>query len=239
MNRKRGFTLIELLVVIAIIAILAAILFPVFARAREAARKSSCQSNLKQLANGMMMYIQDYDETLPRHYNPGGGLAPRYPRDGEQWINTGDWFDPHDQIFPYVKNREVYACPSSARARTGTNWRYEHDLAWNTSAVNGRALATLERPAETLFSSDTDWEYLQTNLWAEACGGAYPNNPWGAVPGGRFKSRHSGQLNVLWGDGHVKSMKISQIKYSELSPGYTGTGNVPPPNNVPACDYAR
>ena len=67
--RASGFTLIELLVVIAIIAILAAILFPVFAQAREAARKSSCQSNLKQIANGVMMYSQDYDETMPLSFH--------------------------------------------------------------------------------------------------------------------------------------------------------------------------
>ena len=75
MSRKRGFTLIELLVVIAIIAILAAILFPVFARAREKARQSSCLSNVKQIGLGMMMYVQDYDERFPTlYYTPPGGI---------------------------------------------------------------------------------------------------------------------------------------------------------------------
>jgi len=78
--RKQGFTLIELLVVIAIIAILAAILFPVFARARENARKSSCQSNLKQIGTGLMMYVQDYDETFPTERN---GV------DGPVWYTNG------------------------------------------------------------------------------------------------------------------------------------------------------
>lgn len=73
--RKQGFTLIELLVVIAIIAILAAILFPVFARARENARKSSCQSNLKQIGTGLMMYVQDYDETFPTERNRWTGVV--------------------------------------------------------------------------------------------------------------------------------------------------------------------
>ncbi len=78
-NRTTGFTLIELLVVIAIIAILAAILFPVFAQAREGARRSSCLSNTKQTTTGMLMYAQDYDETLPseREYNDAGGIPHR------------------------------------------------------------------------------------------------------------------------------------------------------------------
>ena len=109
----RGFTLIELLVVIAIIAILAAILFPVFAQAREAARKSSCQSNLKQLANGIRMYATDYDGFLPS----GGGFG---------WCAVGGTFNngnptqtPTMQwqwvIQPYVKNWGVYRCPSDPR----------------------------------------------------------------------------------------------------------------------------
>src|SRR5690606_28544578 len=85
---SKGFTLIELLVVIAIIAILAAILFPVFARARENARRASCMSNEKQLALGLLMYTQDYDERLPDYH---GGTAPYFP----------------DLIFPYVKSYQV------------------------------------------------------------------------------------------------------------------------------------
>jgi prepilin-type N-terminal cleavage/methylation domain-containing protein len=82
-RKKRAFTLIELLVVIAIIAILAAILFPVFARARENARRSSCQSNLKQIGLGVLQYTQDYDETLP----PAGTSTP-VPKSGFGWIWT-------------------------------------------------------------------------------------------------------------------------------------------------------
>src|SRR5215210_107980 len=97
-NRRvhRGFTLIELLVVIAIIAILAAILFPVFARARENARRASCQSNLKQLSLGMIQYVQDYDERLV--YTTYGEASWRI------------------RIFPYVKSSQVYFCPSAPKA---------------------------------------------------------------------------------------------------------------------------
>src|SRR5881628_1139205 len=96
-----GFTLIELLVVIAIIAILAAILFPVFAKAREAARATSCKSNLKQIVTASMMYSQDYDELLVSSYwnyvTPYGGTT--------YWMGL---------ILPYTKNVGIYKCPSTA-----------------------------------------------------------------------------------------------------------------------------
>jgi prepilin-type N-terminal cleavage/methylation domain-containing protein/prepilin-type processing-associated H-X9-DG protein len=98
----KGFTLIELLVVIAIIAILAAILFPVFAQAREAARKASCQSNLKQLGTAVQMYIQDYDGAYP-YWDWGKRSTSGV---SSMW---------HVAIFPYVKNVGVYACPSDSQ----------------------------------------------------------------------------------------------------------------------------
>src|SRR5919206_279833 len=98
-SASRGFTLIELLVVIAIIAILAAILFPVFGRARENARRSSCQSNLKQIGLGIMQYTQDYDETLPM----------------SGWFNPTPRHFIYNDIDPYLKSRQIWKCPSSAR----------------------------------------------------------------------------------------------------------------------------
>ena len=98
---RGGFTLIELLVVIAIIAILAAILFPVFARARENARKSTCQSNLKQIGVGFAMYTQDYD-----------GRYLNYYTDGDLWVN---------KLQPYVKNSKVFVCPSTSGGWAAVN----------------------------------------------------------------------------------------------------------------------
>jgi len=113
MRKIKAFTLIELLVVIAIIALLAAILFPVFARARENARRTSCISNLKQIGLGVMQYLQDYDETYPlREYNvPLGVPGP----DGEVLYDTASvgiifWTQ---LLHPYTKSHQVYYCPSS------------------------------------------------------------------------------------------------------------------------------
>ncbi len=106
-NRASGFTLIELLVVIAIIAILAAILFPVFEQARAKARQASCTSNVKQLGLAFMMYVQDYDETFP-YWDWGssysGASGPSRDHFESMWMNS---------TYPYIKNAQVYACPGA------------------------------------------------------------------------------------------------------------------------------
>ena len=125
---RRAFTLIELLVVIAIIAILASILFPVFSRARENARRTSCASNMKQLSLGIMQYTQDYDERLPgtTDGNPGASQIG-----GWTWYKAFPassnvvGFDPtQGSIYPYLKSAQVYVCPSDAVEQHGSI-RYE------------------------------------------------------------------------------------------------------------------
>lgn len=135
-SRNRAFTLIEILVTIAIIAILAAILFPVFARARENARRSSCMSNEKQLALAALQYTQDYDERLPPHYNF------RSTTSGDPWMNI---------IQPYIKNSQVFFCPSSSgfnssAALTTSNIAY----GWNYYYLSRQPACTVAPPGDPL-----------------------------------------------------------------------------------------
>lgn len=164
--RRRGFTLIELLVVIAIIAILAAILFPVFAKAREKARQSSCLSNVKQIATAILSYAQDYDEIMPRedgYYTPTAMLAddgfPNYWWQGVQ---------------PYMKNLQILACPSSsAKSITSggaTATTYVVNYAYNIHA-SGQPLGTCAYPSETGLNVDSTQNYWRlyqgtTNMYA-------------------------------------------------------------------------
>ena len=201
---RRGFTLIELLMVIAIIAILAAILLPVFALAREAARKASCVSNLKQLGNAVQMYSQDYDETLP---NAGS--------EGESGDLTGS-------LEPYLKQRAgkgIWRCPSHsgfASAYTssyGYNWQYLLQAGpdyphsdFNGFGNGGVSLAFLARPADTLCMMDHAAPAGNPSLWT------YVNRPGDTTNNdgmGRPHFRHHNQANVLYCDGHVKSVKPS------------------------------
>src|SRR5690606_17877441 len=110
-SRKNAFTLIELLVVIAIISILAAILFPVFARARENARRTSCLSNLKQIGLGIMMYVQDYDEKYPPYQTPNAATPPGGWQSNWQ-ENTAEVWIWQQIIQPYTKSMQVFVCPS-------------------------------------------------------------------------------------------------------------------------------
>src|SRR4051812_36152943 len=106
MSRRRGFTLIELLVVIAIIAVLAAILFPVFAQAREKARQSVCLSNVKQQGHAVMMYAQDYDETIVPWW-----VENKVPTNPPGWAIYFYWYV---NLLPYVKNIQIFRCPSAS-----------------------------------------------------------------------------------------------------------------------------
>ena len=200
-HSARAFTLIELLVVIAIIAILAAILFPVFAQAREAARKASCVSNLKQIGSSVMMYTQDYDEnTTPAflYYTNGNADLVWWP----------------DLVRPYVKNEQVYLCPSVPSTRLTshlcTNWRRPVGMApasvcsdytipdWLSRGVS---LSRVEEPASTVCAVDSiSTEYWDVTLHTD-------QKP---IASGQHwtDERHLGKKNVLYYDGHVKTQGI-------------------------------
>lgn len=129
---QAGFTLIELLVVVAIIAILAAILFPVFARARENARRASCQSNLKQIGLGILQYTADYDEKMPITVSPVTTDAPaNYPVKAGEASHWG-WLE---IIQPYLKSTQIYNCPGNAQAQkyNYTSYAMNRYLGWTSA----------------------------------------------------------------------------------------------------------
>ncbi|MDH7571096.1 MAG: prepilin-type N-terminal cleavage/methylation domain-containing protein [Armatimonadota bacterium] len=210
--RRSGFTLIELLVVIAIIAILAAILFPVFARARENARKSTCLSNLKQIGQGAVMYCQDYDEKLFGHYQgrrdePYGAAPP-----------TAMFLDWMQQIYPYVKSEGVYMCPSNS---AGT-WKYTpgppvvHDFTlgyginyWLMYYYYYLSMADIKSPADTIWFADCNYAIVYPSYYLVT----YPTHSvYGYNGTARVQLRHMDGVNVAFMDGHVKWMNRETIE---------------------------
>jgi prepilin-type N-terminal cleavage/methylation domain-containing protein/prepilin-type processing-associated H-X9-DG protein len=178
---RRGFTLIELLVVIAIIAILAAILFPVFAKAREKARQASCLSNVKQLMVAVLQYVQDYDEQLPLTPDPGSmGYL---------------WWD--NSIQPYLKNTQMLMCPSDRTRPVGYGFNYRHTRVdgWG----GGISIGQLPAPADNYMLMDgySDCVYCVFCWPTVANEGPYGRNWY-------IGNRHNGGSNVGFCDGHAK-----------------------------------
>ncbi|HIE52730.1 MAG TPA: DUF1559 domain-containing protein [Armatimonadetes bacterium] len=204
-SAKKGFTLIELLVVIAIIAILAAILFPVFAQAREKARQASCQSNLKQVGLALRAYVLDYDGMQPpwgcRHFGGLPDTDPTRTRDESPW----------SRLFPYMRNVQILTCPSrpnlrygrcrpgawggTARAGCGYGWCMGPS-GWR----RGKPESQLEWPAETMAAADSDGQSFLNDPFCNFCQG-----------NGNLQPRHNEMMNVLYQDGHVKAHRMQHI----------------------------
>ncbi|MFO7946074.1 MAG: prepilin-type N-terminal cleavage/methylation domain-containing protein [Armatimonadota bacterium] len=185
---RKGFTLIELLVVIAIIAILAAILFPVFARAREKARQSSCLSNVKQIMLSLLMYAQDNDEVLVP-------TRSRSPESG--WMV---WTNPTE---PYRKNNQILTCPSSDGHGWGScDYGLNRVIFRETSyGASGRKMAEIDYPAETLAMADSSTTGDTADGWTYSYSYGLDPTP---VPHKFIPSRHNGGANFGFVDGHAK-----------------------------------
>ncbi len=208
---RKGFTLIELLVVIAIIAILAAILFPVFAKARDKARQASCQSNMKQIGTSMMMYLQDYDEMYPPNYRvdvPNVYASAPYAYDLA--LGKSD-----SALDPYIKNWQIWICPSANKVEDswGKRGSYGFNMYlgggsgyWCVGASSG----SIQKSAETVLFGEGSWVlgppsntgYQAGNLTAQwdskDASGKWLNVDW---------DRHSNGANFVFCDGHVKFYK--------------------------------
>jgi prepilin-type N-terminal cleavage/methylation domain-containing protein/prepilin-type processing-associated H-X9-DG protein len=236
-SRRKGFTLIELLVVIAIIAILAAILFPVFARARENARRASCQSNLKQIALGVFMYKQDYDEKMPRTRFSALLVTP---------TNPYGWAD---MVQPYLKSVQIFQCPSetnSANTSVGLNGSAPSVTAagysdyYMNAAVFNLSDAAFNAPAITILLGDGVSGNAYNNY--DGCLNSYADQTGGGGVGSACTTAasyitnlisstgvtaagiHLDGANYAFADGHVKWLKGSIISGSVIN-GSTAIGN--------------
>jgi prepilin-type N-terminal cleavage/methylation domain-containing protein/prepilin-type processing-associated H-X9-DG protein len=210
-RKGAAFTLIELLVVIAIIAILAAILFPVFAQAREKARQASCLSNEKQIGLGIMQYYQDYDETYPCHQF--------------YLASTGAIYSWQTALDPYMKSRDVFRCPANALNQTnvyGATNGYPISYVPNSALMPNYSqnwvatVADVSAPASTLMVLESRSPWAAISAWNVvydrpasqaayyAAGAPIPGPTQGAA------HQHMRMINMIFADGHAKATKFGR-----------------------------
>lgn len=247
--RQHGFTLIELLVVIAIIAILAAILFPVFSQVREKARQASCLSNLKQIGLGLLQYLQDYDESFPPHERNWNQF---HSRPVCQWAATAA--NPYLRfpvlIHPYLRNWDVYQCPSAkliwrwqnrlySRGALPCNWPlpedwagFDQSIGFNFDFLFGRRLPQVMEPASAVYSADSAHPEAASSVGriafadrcAVACGPSWSPRPpdWERNEAWIARAtRHLLGSNITFVDGHAKWMRFNAIwaRWVEIAKG--------------------
>jgi prepilin-type N-terminal cleavage/methylation domain-containing protein/prepilin-type processing-associated H-X9-DG protein len=244
--KSDGFTLIELLVVIAIIAILAAILFPVFASAREKARQISCVSNLKQVGLATLQYIQDYDERL-YPYSLYSNSVETFPFASYNW-STGATNYAGGFVQPYMKSIQVQACPSepgfSAAVPPGMGYGWNIDLGyrqdsntWPWISANAKdsikvnvpiIQADISQPSDTFIFADSA-SYEQIKGVNTICQNAEIWPPYSN--GDAVHGRHLGFANVLFIDGHVKAQRVTNVDGDKFNKGHQ-IGSLIPPASV-------
>lgn len=258
MRKQQAFTLIELLVVIAIIAILAAILFPVFAQAREKARTVTCTSNMKQIATALLMYVQDHDEVFPCYpFTPITDFL--HTANAPNNWSYASWVP---RLMPYVKNDQLFACPNGPRTTTfqrgpaggkvfvhlafneyiqnfDNKWYAQSKLA---SAPGG--VAAVSVVAESLFPGIyQDWidagitncpdKPSNFGLWRQYCanGGVTVANNGTCLP---CTGRHTGRgANVVFADGHAKFIIGAKMQGGANAPAGSCEMPVVNPNKLP------
>lgn len=197
--KKKAFTLIELLVVIAIIAILAAILFPVFARARDAARGTTCKSNLKQLGSAFMQYTQEFDERFP---HSGGGDFNVTTTSAKNWPSA---------LFPFVKSRQVYKCPNDKYSNVAVSYNANNYIHFkNQAAITSPADLVLlmdgyvaQGGVRSPGPENANYDFglnVDYTIWDSTARATHVND---GMP------RHSARERnmILFADGHVKESK--------------------------------
>ena len=238
-RKPSGFTLIELLVVIAIIAILAAILFPVFQKVRENARRTSCLSNMKQLGIGFTQYVQDSNERYPC-------VDAVYPNEANDKNHPGGWAN---MIYPFIKSTAVFACPddSSAPLAATPNAKISYNMnymIWNQDywvASHGLKLARFVSPASTVLlyegkarvavppdpnlGSDPSIPLNYVNT--KNCAGGSDWDTTDAAPLANWHDQSTDQANnYLASDGHAKYLKFSSVSFVKNSKPLPGAAPV-------------
>jgi prepilin-type N-terminal cleavage/methylation domain-containing protein len=217
---RSAFTLIELLVVVSIIAILAAILFPVFAQAREKARSAACLSNEKQMALAVQMYLQDYDEQNFFDASATGGsrtgaIVPPSQKSVERWWNI---------LMPYIKNAGVFTCPSDLKPTPSADSTGKLSILRSyiaTRATEGLILGKIDDPSDTIVITEK-WDKNSQgpvgDSWIESFNGDFDyDNGYGPGSTRLFKAgnRHQWFVNCVMFDGHAKAFSPATIQASK------------------------
>jgi prepilin-type N-terminal cleavage/methylation domain-containing protein/prepilin-type processing-associated H-X9-DG protein len=242
---QSGFTLIELLVVIAIIAILAAILFPVFARARDKARQTACLNNCKQIGTSLMLYLDDWEGAFPNQWWDHSGC--------DEWNCT-----PARQLKPYAKSTQIYVCPTKGRGapdpeKTGfISYGFNGLVMIPDFMITDGTVSGIDNPTQTVVVTETggceDRKRIGGSVGDGSCDGAWLDTFWMSTSypkvtailhtagqntnaNHRFQTqhgKHSNTVNVVYADGHARNTRPSQLTWGNFwghfNPSYSQAG---------------